>query len=241
MPQGGKILVVEDDPNIVDVLEIHLKDLGYNVDRAEDGEMGLNKAQSNQYALVILDIMLPKLGGLEVCQKIRAENKTLPILMLTARNEEMDKVLGLEFGADDYITKPFSIREFIARVKAILRRVEVERDKNESEDKNGPINYGPLNIDLIKRRVSLENEIVELTAKEFDLLVLFARNPGRVYNRQQLLDIIWGYQYSGYDHTVNSHINRLRNKIEKDPTNPRFIKTLWGVGYRFSDIEEIDE
>lgn len=241
MPQGEKILFVEDDPNIIDVLEIHLKDLGYLVDRAEDGEMGLNKAQSNRYALVILDLMLPKLGGLEVCQKIRSGNKTLPILMLTARNEEMDKVLGLEFGADDYITKPFSIREFIARVKAILRRVEVERDKDNSEETNGPVNYGPLTIDLIKRKVSLESKNIELTAKEFDLLVLFAKNPGRVYNRQQLLDIVWGYQYSGYDHTVNSHINRLRNKIEKDPTNPRFIKTLWGVGYRFSDIEEIDE
>lgn len=240
MPQGDKILFVEDDPNIIDVLEIHLKDLGYQVDRAEDGEMGLNKAQSNHYALVILDLMLPKLGGLEVCQKIRAGNKALPILMLTARNEEMDKVLGLEFGADDYITKPFSIREFIARVKAILRRVEVERDKDSSEEAKGPVNYGPLRIDLIKRRVSLDGENIELTAKEFDLLVLFAKNPGRVYNRQQLLDIVWGYQYSGYDHTVNSHINRLRNKIEKDPTNPKFIKTLWGVGYRFSDIEEID-
>jgi two-component system, OmpR family, alkaline phosphatase synthesis response regulator PhoP len=240
MPQGDKILFVEDDPNIIDVLEIHLKDLGYQVDRAGDGEMGLNKAQSNQYALVILDLMLPKLGGLEVCQKIRARNKTLPILMLTARNEEMDKVLGLEFGADDYITKPFSIREFIARVKAILRRVEVDRDKDSTEESNGPVSYGPLTIDLIKRRVSLDGKNIELTAKEFDLLVLFAKNPGRVYNRQQLLDIVWGYQYSGYDHTVNSHINRLRNKIEKDPTNPKFIKTLWGVGYRFSDIEEID-
>jgi two-component system alkaline phosphatase synthesis response regulator PhoP len=202
--------------------------------------MGLNKAQSNQYALVILDLMLPKLGGLEVCQKIRANNKSLPILMLTARNEEMDKVLGLEFGADDYITKPFSIREFIARVKAILRRVEVERDKESTEELNGPVNFGPLSIDLLKRRVSLNGKNIELTAKEFDLLVLFTKNPGRVYNRQQLLDIVWGYQSSGYDHTVNSHINRLRNKIETDPTNPKFIKTLWGVGYRFSDIEEID-
>lgn len=240
MPQGEKILFVEDDPNIIDVLEIHLKDLGYNVDRANDGEMGLNKALSNQYAMVILDLMLPKLGGLEVCQKIRMENKSLPILMLTARSDEMDKVLGLEFGADDYITKPFSIREFIARVKVVLRRVEIEREKDTDEDINGPINFGPLSIDLIKRRVTLENKKIELTAKEFDLLVLFSKNPGRVYNRQQLLDIVWGYQYSGYDHTVNSHINRLRNKIEQDPTNPKFIKTLWGVGYRFSDIEEID-
>lgn len=240
MPQGGKILFVEDDPNIIDVLEIHLKDLGYNVDRANDGEMGLNKALSNQYVLVILDLMLPKLGGLEVCQKIRVENKSLPILMLTARNEEMDKVLGLEFGADDYITKPFSIREFIARVKAILRRVEVERDKDTNEESNGPVSYGSLSINLVKRRVTLNGKNVELTAKEFDMLVLFAKNPGRVYNRQQLLDIVWGYQYSGYDHTVNSHINRLRNKIEKDATNPKFIKTLWGVGYRFSDIGEID-
>ncbi len=240
MPQHEKILFIEDDPNIVDVLEIHLKDLGFGVERAVDGLSGLNKALSNNYPLVILDIMLPRMDGLEVCKRIRSTNPFIPILMLTARKDEMDKVLGLEFGADDYITKPFSVREFIARVKAILRRIEVDKETSKSQEENTPLSLAELKIDLIKRNVTLAGKKIELTAKEFDLLTLFVKNPGRVYNRQQLLDLVWGYQYSGYDHTVNSHINRLRNKIEKDPTTPRYLKTLWGVGYRFSEEEELD-
>jgi DNA-binding response OmpR family regulator len=236
--EENKILIIEDDPNIADVIEIHMKDLGYRLERATDGKTGLKKALSKEYALIILDIMLPELDGLEVCKRIRAEQKFTPILMLTAKSFELDKVLGLELGADDYITKPFSIRERSARIKAIFRRVEVDKEKNQLQAEGTQLQYGELSIDLEKHKVMVGEKIVDLTAKEFDLLALFAKNPGRIYKRENLLDLVWGYQYSGYDHTVNSHINRLRNKIEKDPANPRYIKTLWGVGYRFSEEEE---
>lgn len=239
MNEEKKILIVEDDPNIGDVIEIHVKDLGYGLERAMDGETGLKKALKRDYPLIILDLMLPKLDGLEVCKRIRAEKKFTPILMLTARSFEVDKVLGLELGADDYITKPFSVRELIARIKAIFRRVEAEKEKNQIQAEETELQFGELLIDLAKHKVTVNGKAVELTAKEFDLLTLFAQNPGRIYKRENLLDLVWGYQYSGYDHTVNSHINRLRNKIEKDPANPRFIKTLWGVGYRFSEAGEI--
>lgn len=240
MADTNKILIIEDDPNIADVIEIHLNDLGYVLERAADGESGLAKALSRNYLLIILDLMLPKMNGLDVCKKIRAENAHIPILMLTARSEELDKVLGLEFGADDYITKPFGVREFIARVKAILRRVEVDKEAGGGQESAMPVQVGALTVDFLKRKVTLSGKLIELTAKEFDLLALFAKNPGRVFNRQELLDIVWGYQYNGYDHTVNSHINRLRNKIEEDPANPRLLKTLWGVGYRFSEPEELE-
>ncbi len=235
-----EVLIIEDDHNIADLVEIHLKDLNYDLDRATDGIDGLQKALNRDYPLIILDVMLPKMNGLEVCKAIRAEKKHTPILMLTAKSEELDKVLGLELGADDYMTKPFSIRELVARVKAIFRRVEVEKSKNNGSDTSEEsLVFGPLAIDLTKRRVSMNGKAIELTAKEFDLLTLFAKNPGRTYSRQKLLDLVWGYQFSGYDHTVNSHINRLRNKIEVDPSNPQYIRTLWGVGYRFMDVEEL--
>ncbi len=240
MTNKNRILIIEDDPNIVDVIEIHLTDMGYTLDRAPDGVSGLEKALARDYRLIILDLMLPKMDGMEVCKRIRSRNSYVPILMLTARSEEFDKVLGLEFGADDYITKPFGIREFLARVKAILRRVEVDKEVIKHRDEESPLEFAELKIDLQKRKVTVAGKVIELTAKEFDLLILFAGNPGRVYNRQELLDIVWGYQYNGYDHTVNSHINRLRNKIERDPANPRFLKTLWGVGYRFSEKEELE-
>jgi DNA-binding response OmpR family regulator len=239
--EENKILIIEDDPNIADVIEIHVKDLGYRLERAADGKTGLKKALSKEYALIILDLMLPELDGLEVCKRIRAEQKFTPILMLTAKSFELDKVLGLELGADDYITKPFSIRELIARIKAIFRRVEVDKEKNQVQAESTRLQYGDLFIDMEKHKVMVGDKIVDLTAKEFDLLTLFVKNPGRVYKRDHLLDLVWGYQYSGYDHTVNSHINRLRNKIEKDPANPRYIKTLWGVGYRFSEAEEFSQ
>ena len=232
------ILVVEDDPDIADLVRIHLSDLGYEIDWAADGKQGLRKALGGDYALVILDLMLPEMDGLEVCKRIRAENRALPILMLTARAEEVDKVLGLELGADEYLTKPFSIRELIARVKALFRRIEIERENVQRSD-DLELRFGDLLVDAEKRKVTLADETLELTAKEFDLLMLFAQHPGRAYSRQELLDIVWGYQYSGYSHTVNTHINRLRAKIEKDPSNPMFIKTVWGVGYRFTEREEL--
>lgn len=241
MDDRKNVLIVEDDPNIIDLVEIHLKDLGYNLDSANDGKTGLLKALENKYSLIILDLMLPQMDGLEICKRIRSENEYTPILMLTAKSEELDKVLGLELGADEYITKPFSIRELIARVKAIFRRMEVNRDKSEELTDVNILNFGDLIIDFEKRKVTLSGKSLELTSKEFDLLALFARNPGRTYNRNELLDLVWGYQFSGYDHTVNSHINRLRAKIERDPSNPTFIRTVWGYGYRFVELEELAE
>ena len=232
------ILIVEDDPDLAKLLQIHLSDLGYEIDVASDGRTGLEKALSGSFSLVILDIMIPVIDGFEVCKRIRAENRSLPILMLTSKAEELDKVLGLELGADDYMTKPFSIRELIARVKAIFRRIEVTKTEKQVDDQK-QLEYGDLVVDLEKRKVLLRTQALELTAKEFDLLVLFVENPGRAYSRQELLDLVWGYQYSGYSHTVNSHINRLRNKIEIDPAAPRYIKTVWGHGYRFAEPEEL--
>ncbi|MBK8563602.1 MAG: response regulator transcription factor [Saprospiraceae bacterium] len=230
-----KVLVVEDDPNIVDLLEIHLKDLGCTVVKAMDGEEGLREALGGSFDLVVLDLMLPKLDGLEVCRRIRAKEMHLPILMLTARTEEIDKVLGLEMGADDYLTKPFGVREFIARVKAIFRRMEMLRASPSKHPAASTMQYGALQIDLDLRRVALGERRVELSPKEFDLLNVLASNPGKSYNRSKLLDLVWGYEFEGYEHTVNSHINRLRSKIELDIHNPTFILTTWGVGYRFNE------
>ncbi len=241
MSDSNKILIIEDDPYVADLVEIHLKDLGYELERAADGLAGLKKVQERDYALVILDLMLPKLDGIEVCKRVRAENKYTPILMLTAKSEEFDKVLGLELGADDYLTKPFSVRELTARIKALFRRMEADREKTGQKDKIAELIFGELRLSLEKRKVTVSGQAVELTAKEFDLLALFATHPGRAYSRQELLDLVWGHQFDGYDHTVNSHINRLRSKIEKNPAEPKFIQTVWGVGYRFAEPEELDE
>jgi DNA-binding response OmpR family regulator len=235
-----KVLIIEDDPDIADLVEIHLKDLGFATEHANDGPDGLEKALSNEYDLVILDLMLPKLDGFEVCKKIREEKKTLPILMLTSKSEELDKVLGLELGADDYLTKPFSLRELMARVKAIIRRVDAVK-KESFGDETKEVVFEALIINPEKRKVTLSGKVIELTAKEFDLLALLAAHPGRAYSRQELLDIVWGYQFDGYDHTVNSHINRLRSKLETNPSDPKYIKTVWGVGYRFVELEELQK
>lgn len=233
-----RILVVEDDEDIADLVELHLGDLGYEVELVDDGTVARDRALENDYALLILDIMLPGMDGFDVCKQVRAEKPSLPILMLTAKSEEVDKVLGLELGADDYLTKPFSIRELLARVKAIFRRVEVDQETAQSAERS-PVRFDELVVDPDKHKVTLGGEKVDLTKKEFELLHLFIRNPGRTFDREELLDKVWGYQYTGYSHTVNTHINRLRNKIEKDPSNPRYVKTVWGVGYRFAEREEI--
>ncbi len=238
MQKNNKILIIEDDPHIVELLEIHLGDLGYELKQAADGVAGVEKFEEDEYALVILDLMLPKLDGFEVCKQIRAQNTYTPILMLTSRAEELDKVLGLELGADDYITKPFSIRELVARIKAIFRRIEADKEKATGNAKSKELIFGDLKIYLEKRKVLLDKAPIDLTAKEFDLLALFASNPGRAYSRQELLDMVWGYQFDGYEHTVNSHINRLRSKIEQDPANSKYIKTVWGIGYSFVEPEE---
>lgn len=228
------ILVIEDDRDIARLLELHLRDGGYDVQVAQDGTTGCKHALSKTYDLIILDLMLPGMDGLDICRTLRAKSTYTPILMLTARSTELDRVLGLEVGADDYLTKPFSIRELLARVKALFRRVEA---LTASTDGGGQklISAGDLVIDTEKRKVTLSGKTVDLTAKEFDLLLHFAQHPGRVYTRSQLLDVVWGYAHAGYEHTVNSHINRLRTKIERDTSRPRYIVTVWGVGYSFAE------
>ena len=228
-----KILVIEDSADIAELVALHLGDLGCDVELAADGQSGLHRARGGGYDLIILDLMLPGLEGLEVCRRLRAGPDYTPILMLTAKSSEVDRVLGLEIGADDYLTKPFSIRELVARVKAILRRAEMPGKEPAKEDPQ--VVAGDMAIDVARRSVRVAGVPIELTAKEFDLLVQFARNPGRVYTRQHLLDLVWGRGHLGYEHTVNSHINRLRGKIEADPANPRFVLTVWGVGYKFND------
>lgn len=225
------ILIIEDDPEIIKLLEIHLNDLIYTTAKAMDGAKGLKMAIENNYDLIILDITLPSLNGIEVCKKIRAHKNT-PIIMLTAKSEEIDRVLGLEIGADDYITKPFSIRELLARIKAVMRRSTIP--KSEKKD-SSVLSFEGITIDIDKRKVLVNNTKIELSPKEFELLILMANNPGRNYSRTELLNIIWGYNFNGYEHTVNSHINRLRAKIESDMTNPHYILTTWGVGYKFNE------
>jgi len=229
-----RILVVEDDLDIAHLVEMHLKDLGAEVTLAHDGNVALELATKKPFDLIILDLMLPGIDGLEICRRLRSRTNYTPILMLTARSADVDRIVGLELGADDYLTKPFNVRELIARVKALLRRVDA-LTKQESDAPATLLQYGELVIDVDKRKVTLRGGEVELTAKEFDLLLQFARNPGRVYTRAQLLDLVWGYGHDGYEHTVNSHINRLRSKIEADASKPSWILTVWGVGYKFTD------
>ena len=230
-----KVLIVEDDKDIADLISIHLADLDLETDKSSDGKDGLLMALNNKYKFIILDIRLPGLDGFEVCKKIRMEKINTPILMVTSKSEEIDKILGLEIGADDYITKPFSIRELIARVKAIMRRSEMLlQTKNDGESRE--IKYDNFFINIGKRIVEVHGKKHELSPKEFDLLVLLASNPGKTYTRMQLLNMVWGYDFEGFEHTVNSHINRLRSKIEVDMNDPEFILTTWGVGYKFKNI-----
>lgn len=227
------VLIIEDDEDIAKLVKLQLAELSCEVKLAFDGAVGLAEAESRPYDLIILDLMLPGMEGLEICRRIRAKPRYTPILMLTSKSTELDRVLGLEMGADDYLTKPFSVLELTARVKAIFRRGDSLSSAQTETPKR--IQAGELLIDAEKRSVSVGGAAVELTAKEFDLLLHFAENPGRVYTRTQLLDRVWGYSHSGYEHTVNSHINRLRSKIEKNPNQPDYIQTVWGVGYKFRD------
>ena len=226
-----RILVVEDDPDIAGLIRIHLGDLGYHVEVAATGSDALVRLERHDFALVVLDIMLPEMDGFEVCRRIRQTDPRTPILVLSARTEEVDRVLGLELGADAYMTKPFSLRELVARIKAIFRRIEVDAGPPAAAKKR--FTYDRVEVDVERRTVTVEDRAVELTAKEFDLLVRFMQSPGRVFSRSELLEEVWGYEYEGYSHTVNSHINRLRRKIESDPASPMLIQTVWGVGYRF--------
>lgn len=230
-----KILIIEDDKDISELLSIHLKDLDFKTVHSYDGKDGLLKALNNKYKLIVLDIRLPGMDGFEICKQLRMEQIQTPIIMLTSKSEEIDKVLGLEIGADDYITKPFSIREFIARVKVILRRGQVNISNNIEDEKE--INYPNFYVNVSKRIVAVYDKQPELSPKEFDLLVFLASNPGKTYTRMQLLSRIWGLEFEGFEHTVNSHINRLRAKVEKKMNEPEFILTTWGVGYKFKDVE----
>lgn len=228
------VLIVEDDQDIAHLVALHLKDIDCEVETVADGKAGLERAQDGEHDLIILDLMLPGIDGLEICRRVRSHSDYTPILMLTARTSEFDRVLGLELGADDYLTKPFSVLELVARVKALFRRMEA-MGSQEILAEQAPIRLADLAIEPDKRSVEVRGEAVQLTAKEFDLLLHFARYPGRVFTRAQLLDQVWGYGHEGYEHTVNSHINRLRSKIEQDPAQPRYILTVWGIGYRFSE------
>jgi DNA-binding response OmpR family regulator len=228
-----RILVVEDNRDIAGLLRQHLKDIDCDVEVCSDGNTALQRAMSEKFDLVILDLILPYVDGLEICRRLRAQPDYVPIMMLTAKSAEIDRVLGLEVGADDYLSKPFSIRELLARVKALFRRIDAMTHADICG--GGILHCNDLRIDAGKRTVHLQEREIELTGKEFDLLWQFASHPGRVYSRTQLLDLVWGYGHEGSEHTVNSHINRLRAKIERIPAQPVYILTVWGIGYKFTD------
>lgn len=227
-----KILIIEDEFDIAKLVKLHLSDICDKVEIASDGITGLKMALDREWSAIVLDLRLPGMDGLEVCKQLRAKGKYTPILMLTAKSTELDRVLGLEIGADDYLTKPFSVMELVARVKALLRRFNVTTGYSAPAE-SGNMQFENLQLIPDERKVMFNNQEIELTAKEFDLLFFFASNPGKVYKRSQLLDQVWGYGHDGYEHTVNSHMNRLRSKIETNLDDVKFIKTIWGVGYKF--------
>jgi DNA-binding response OmpR family regulator len=232
------VLLIEDDTDLAALVRLHLQDLGCAVTTTTDGTTGLAAAvERGPWSLVVLDLGLPHVDGLEICRRLRLSGSYTPILMLTARAAEHHRVLGLETGADDYLTKPFSVVEFGARVKAILRRAE--RLSGSAPNAQRILRMGDMQIDLDQRVARRAGLALELTAKEFDLLAHLMRHPGRVFSRAQLLDQVWGTTHDAFEHTVNSHINRLRSKLEPDPTSPRYIVTVWGVGYRFAGSVEL--
>ena len=230
-----RILVVEDEEDIAALVKLHLSDEGHDITCCADGHEGLTQALLPHWDMMILDIRLPGVDGLAICRKVREANPHVPILMLTSKSSEPDRVLGLEIGADDYVTKPFSIAELMARVRAIFRRAAHTQPISEDD---AEYEIGALKLSTSDRQVLVGDRNVDLTARGFDLLLHFVRHPGRVYRRSELLDSVWGYGHEGYEHTVNSHINRLRAKIETDPASPEYIVTVWGVGYKLSTPEE---
>lgn len=226
-----KVLVVEDDFSVAELISLHLTEHGFRATCAADGIKGLQLGLADSYDLIILDLGLPGKGGIEICKELRAKDRSTPIMMLTSRGEEVDKILGLELGADDYVTKPFSIREIVARANALCRR-----SGGLIEAQERVIDCNGLHINLSGRKVTLRGKEVDLTSTEFDLLLYLAKHPGRAFTREQLLHGVWGYTSSAYEHTVNTHINRLRLKIEDSAASPTFIQTVWGVGYRFASV-----
>jgi DNA-binding response OmpR family regulator len=239
-PQARHVLVAEDQADIRELIELNLRQAGYEVLAVADGQAALASQQLRASDVLVLDLMMPKLDGLEVCKALRAQGRATPILMLTAKSTELDRVLGLELGADDYLTKPFSMAELLARVKALLRRAELLRAAQSAQTSvthaaAEVVRNGELDIVPSRREVRLGPRQLDFTALEFDLLLHFANHPGRVFSRAQLLDAVWGYSHEGYEHTVTTHINRLRAKVELDPMNPRFILTVRGAGYKMRD------
>lgn len=230
-----KVLIVEDDPDIAQLISMHVSEAGYAVTIASSGERGLEEYSRSAPDLVVLDVMLPGIDGLEVCKRIRRDNERVPVLMLTAKSTELDRVLGLGLGADDYLTKPFSVVELMARIKALFRRVDLPEQSPDAINTPRVLKYRGLTIDAARHRVETVGGGVELTAREFDLLYFLASSPGHVFSRAQLLDAVWGYDHDGYEHTVNTHINRLRIKIEQNPAQPEYVQTVWGVGYKFAE------
>jgi DNA-binding response OmpR family regulator len=235
MEPAKRVLIVEDDIHIADLLRIHLQDEGYQVTHCADGSQGLAQVRAGGWDALILDIMLPGVDGLEICRQARAMTSYTPIIITSARSSEVHRILGLELGADDYLAKPFSMLELVARVKALLRRVEAMAQNARIDA--GETEVAGLRIDPVARTAQVEGRPLELTPREFDLLYFFARHPGQVYSRMDLLNQVWGYQHDGYEHTVNTHINRLRNKIERDPATPQRIQTVWGRGYKLVDTD----
>lgn len=227
-----RVLLVEDDHHIAEIVRLHLGDEGYAVEHAADGGVGLERLEEGGWDALVLDLMLPGVDGLEICRRARAMAAYTPIIITSARSSEMHRILGLELGADDYLAKPFSVLELVARVRALLRRVDVIARQGRAQA--GAIELGGLAIDPLQRCAAVDGRPVELTPREFDLLYFFVRQPGKVFSRIDLLNQVWGYRHDGYEHTVNTHINRLRAKIEHDPAQPRRILTVWGVGYRYA-------
>lgn len=232
MSKTKRILLVEDDEDIALLLQLNLRDEGYLITHESHGGRALEQLDKHSWDVVILDLMLPQVDGLEICRRIRMMTRYLPVIIISARTSEMHRVLGLEMGADDYLAKPFSVMELVARVKALLRRQEA-MEMNLRLDA-GTLSLHGLTIDPLTRGVSLRGKNIELTPREFDLLYFLARHPGTVFSRLSLLEQVWGYQHDGYEHTVNTHINRLRIKIEHDPSEPEYILTVWGKGYKFA-------
>jgi len=230
-----QLLLIEDNADIAEVVSTHVRDLGMAVTHCANGKTGLELALSRNWDFVILDVMLPNLTGTEICRQLRHQSENVPILMLTARDSELDHVLGLELGADDYVTKPFSISELMARIRALRRRASVSPKPAIDDEQPIVCANGEVVVYPRKRHVQVDGVDKTLTAREFDLLLELAKQPGRVFRRDELLDSVWGSAYSGYEHCVNSHVNRLRGKIEQEPSKPRYIQTVRGVGYRFCD------
>ena len=230
--RSPRLLLVEDDEDIARLVVLHLADINATVHHCNRGDEALEQALEHNWDLIILDLRLPGLSGLDLCRTLRERDNYTPVLMLTAKSTELDRVLGLELGADDYLTKPFSPLELVARVKALLRRATLTQ-RGTASGQETQIHQGPFRICIESHTVTVHDKPVELTSREFDLLLHFARQPGRVFKRAELLDEVWGYGHEGYEHTVNTHINRLRRKIETNPGEPEHVVTVWGVGYRF--------